>query len=382
MRVLHIYSAKYFGGIQTFLVTLARLRSLCPHMEPEFALYFEGPLSEQLKAANVTTHELGMVRIRYPWTVLQARHRLRKLLRIGNYDVVVCHSIWNQLIFGPVVRNAGIPLVFYQHNTFENHWAERRASRVVPDYAICNSRYTQSTLAQVYPGVQSEVVYFPVALPNPVSAQDRIAARAEFQTPAQDLVIVQASQMAAWKGHVVLLDALARLSHIPGWVTWIIGGPQLPAHHTYFAGLQEQVARLKISERVRFLGRRNDVPRLLAAADIFCQPNVGAPEPFGIVFIEALGAGLPAVGTAMGGALEVVDDSCGILVPPGDAESLANALRQLLMDNDLRKKLADQAPARAQLLCAPEKQMKALEKVLNTVANAGRQGARHQPLKN
>jgi glycosyltransferase involved in cell wall biosynthesis len=364
MRVLHIYGAKYFGGIQTYLITLARLRSLCPRMEPEFALCFEGPLSEELRAEKATVHPLGNVRIRYPWSVLRARQRLRTLLRKGNYDVAICHSIWNQAIFGSVVRDAGVPLVFYQHNTFGQHWFERWASRVLPDYAVCNSHYTQSTFADIYPGVESEVIYFPVSPPNRFSAQDRAAARTEFQTPADALVIIQASQMAPWKGHVLYLNALARLTQIPGWVAWIVGGPQLPSENEYFTGLHEQAARLGISDRVRFLGERTDVPRLLAAADIFCQPNLGSPEPFGIVFVEALGAGLPVVSTAMGGVLEIVDDSCGMLVPPGDARSLANALRQLLMDTDLRRKLADHAPVRAQSLCAPEKQMKILEQVL------------------
>ena len=57
--------------------------------------------------------------------------------------------------------------------------------------------------------------------------------------------------------------------------------------------------------------QRDDVPRLLAAADIFCQPNLG-PEPFGIGFVEALSAGLPVITTATGGALEIVDGDCGI----------------------------------------------------------------------
>jgi len=373
MRVLHIYEAKYFGGIQTYLIALARLRSLCPRMEPEFALCFEGPLSEQLQAANATVHPLGNVRIRYIWSVLRARQRLGTLLRKGNYDVAICHSIWNQAIFGSVVRDAGVPLVFYQHNTFGQHWFERWASRVLPDYAICNSHYTQGTFAEIYPGVESEVIYFPVAPPDRFSAQDRAAARTEFQTPADALVIIQASQMAAWKGHILYLNAMARLKQIPGWVAWIVGGPQLPSETEYFTGLHEQAARLGISDRLRFLGKRTDVPRLLAAADIFCQPNLGSPEPFGIVFVEALGAGLPVVSTAMGGVLEIVDESCGILVPPGDVSSLANALGQLLLDTDLRRKLADHAPARAQFLCAPQRQMRILEQVLNAVVNSGRQ---------
>ena len=64
-----------------------------------------------------------------------------------------------------------------------------------------------------------------------------------------------------------------------------------------------------VADRVRFLGQRSDVPRLMAAADVFCQPNAG-PEPFGVVFVEALYAGLPVVTSAFGGAVEVVERPC------------------------------------------------------------------------
>jgi glycosyltransferase involved in cell wall biosynthesis len=52
------------------------------------------------------------------------------------------------------------------------------------------------------------------------------------------------------------------------------------------------VRDLRIADRVRFAGQRDDVPRLLAAADLHCQPN-SSPEPFGVAFVEALAAGLP-----------------------------------------------------------------------------------------
>ena len=100
----------------------------------------------------------------------------------------------------------------------------------------------------------------------------------------------------------------------------MVGGAQRPEEQEYMREIQEKAIQLGIGERVRFLGQRSDVPSLLAAADIFSQPNLGA-EPFGIVFIEALAAGLPVVTTAMGGPQEIIDESCGFVAPPGDAES-------------------------------------------------------------
>jgi glycosyltransferase involved in cell wall biosynthesis len=80
-----------------------------------------------------------------------------------------------------------------------------------------------------------------------------------------------------------------------------------------------------------------------------------APEPFGIVFIEALYTGLPVVSTAQGGALEIVDPSCGRLVAPNSPDMLADTLRILVLDRSLRVELGRNAPARAKMLCDPSR---------------------------
>ena len=370
MRVLHICSGNLFGGVETYLVTLARLRHLCPAMEPEFALCFAGRLSQELQTLNVKVHVLGEVRTRYPWTVARARRVLKMLLRQESYDAVVCHSAWTQAIFGPVVRRAGsparIPLVFYLHSVAKKrHWLERWAARVVPDYVLCNSHYTQSTVEQMYPGVRSDVAYFPVAVPQKFTLAERMAVRSELQTPEDAVVIIQVSRMEAWKGHSLHLQAMAGLPRNGNWVAWIVGGGQRPSEVEYFARLKEKAREVEITSRLRFIGQSNDVARLLSAADIFCQPNL-SPEPFGISFIEALNAGLPIVTTALGGALEIVDVSCGILVSPEDTAALSGALCHLVTNTVLRKKFGEQAPLRAQSVCDPDRQMKDLERLLSS----------------
>src|SRR4029077_2024641 len=112
----------------------------------------------------------------------------------------------------------------------------------------------------------------------------------------------------------------------------------------YLEALRAEAAALGIAPRVNFLGQRGDVARLLAAADIHCQPNTG-PEPFGITFIEALYAGLRVVTSAIGGALEIVDDSCGILVEPNDPAALAAVLGRLIEDRGLAALLGGAGPA-------------------------------------
>jgi glycosyltransferase involved in cell wall biosynthesis len=130
--------------------------------------------------------------------------------------------------------------------------------------------------------------------------------------------------------------------------------------------LQAEARAAGIADRIRFLGQRSDVPHLLAAADIHCQPNTG-PEPFGIAFVEALYAGLPVVSTRIGGAAEIVNETCGVLVPPADPAALASALGALIADPAARARLASAGPARAGQLCDPGTALARLEELLGRV---------------
>jgi glycosyltransferase involved in cell wall biosynthesis len=185
--------------------------------------------------------------------------------------------------------------------------------------------------------------------------------------PNDVVVILQVSRMEAWKGHMLHLQALSKIKDMREWVCWILGGPQRPEEERYMSMLQRTAAELGIGSRVRFLGQRKDVPRLLAAADVFCQPNKG-PEPFGIVFIEALWAGLPVLTTAMGGPMEIIDESCGFLVEPENPAVLADSLRKLIESPELRARLGRGGAPRAQQLCNPASQINKIERCLAALA--------------
>jgi glycosyltransferase involved in cell wall biosynthesis len=371
MRVLHIYSGNLYGGIETILLTLARSRGLCPALEPEVALCFEGRLSGEFEAAGVRVHQLSEVRVSRPQTMLRARRALGALVATRHFDRAICHAPWAQAIFGRVLARARLPLVFWAHDVMTGtHWTERWARRVPPDLVVCNSEFTARSLPTLYDRVPAVVIHAPVNVTPPsLPTEERRAIRTALDTSDDATVIIQASRTEAWKGHAVLVEALGRLCDVPGWVWWQVGGAQRPVEAAFLASLRESAGRLGIADRVRFVGERTDVPRLLAAADVHCQANL-SPEPFGVVFIEALAAGLPVVAANIGGVLEIVDDSCGILVPPGDPAALSAALERLLVDRAFRARLAAAAPARARQLCDPATQINRLADALARMATA------------
>ena len=370
LRVLHVYAGNLYGGVERLLAVLATARAETPGLEPHFALCFDGRLADELRAAGAPPHLLGPVRLRRPWTVLRARRALRRTVARVQPQVVVCHASWTHGLLGPAARVAGVPLVFWLHDAASGRgWADRLARRVRPALAVCTSRYASTTLPRLWPGMEARVVYPPVPAPREGDAV-RAEVRAELDTPEGDVVIVQASRMEPWKGHRLHLEALETLHQVGGWTCWLAGGARRPHERRHLAAMRELAERLGIAHRVRFLGERDDVPRLMAAADVLCQPNLG-PEPFGIAFVEGMHAGLPVVATALGGVREVVDPTCGVLVPPDDARALGEALRELVVDARLRQRLGEAGRARAGALCDPRRQAQALEALLRAVAGGG-----------
>ena len=333
-------------------------------MTPEFALCFDGRIATELRQTGAVVYQLKPVRTRDPRSVFRARKLLQGVLTAANFDIAICHSVWAQALFGPVIRNAGIPLAFFLHDVARGtHWLERLAKRCPPDIVVCNSKFTATSSGTLYPLLQPHVVFCPVSLaPQKSTRAATESVRRLLDTADDAVVILQASRMQEWKGQRLLLESLERMKDDPRWVCWIAGGAQRPSEIAYAQDLLALAAQLRIADRVRFLGQRDDVPALLNAADIFCQPNVG-PEPFGIVLVEALAAGLPVVTTRMGGALEIVDDACGRLASP-HPDAVADALRTLIRDPLLRAQLSAQAFARAAAISDPARRIPQLGEVL------------------
>lgn len=214
------------------------------------------------------------------------------------------HDIMDERHFGALQRKLQIGL------------ANRRASRVVvPSRAAAD--------AFVRAGGRADLVD---VVPNGISleaveGQDRAA----LGLPQGPLIGVF-SRLAPWKGQHVVLEALQNIPDLQ----CILVGSALFGEDAYAQRLQTLVAEAGLSDRVRFLGQRSDVPVLMKAVDVVVHPSVD-PEPFGLTLVEAMLAGTPVLATDAGASAEILDGgAAGTLVPPGDAGALASALRAFL----------------------------------------------------
>jgi glycosyltransferase involved in cell wall biosynthesis len=198
-----------------------------------------------------------------------------------------------------------------------------------------------------------------VAIPNGVSAppddpgaRERI--RAEFQLGDAPL-LVTTSRLHPAKGHVHLLDALARVRERFPNVRLIVAGDGVER-----GDLEDRAASLGISRAVVFAGFRNDVPALLQAADVFVLPSLleGMPN----TALEAMSVALPVVATNVDGVPEAVaDGETGLLVQPADPEAMAEAIGRLLSEPDTRAAMGAAGRRRAETEFSVDRMLDAVE---------------------
>lgn len=162
----------------------------------------------------------------------------------------------------------------------------------------------------------------------------------EWGVGEKDIVIVAASRLDPYKGVDCLIESFVLLASNYTDVRLVIVGSG-----PYEKQLRKNAECLRVEDRVTFAGMRDDVPRFLAAADIFVIPSFREAHSMGL--LEAMRAGNAIVATNVGGNTESVrHDKEALVVPPADSAALAAAIERLIKDGELRKRLGDAARAR------------------------------------
>jgi glycosyltransferase involved in cell wall biosynthesis len=180
-----------------------------------------------------------------------------------------------------------------------------------------------------------------VAAFAPGTPDERAAARAALGLAGCQPAVLCVARLSPEKNVGGFLEAAAIAARRAPGARFLVagGGPLGPT-------LRYQIECLDLSGQARLLGRRDDVPRLLAAVDVLCLPS--REEGLGLAVLEAMAAGLPVVATNVGGVPEVVAaGETGLLVPPGDPAALAAALAALLTAPDRARAMGAAGRARA-----------------------------------
>ncbi len=194
---------------------------------------------------------------------------------------------------------------------------------------------------------------------------DRRAIRLKVGLPADVPLIGCFGRITVWKGQRVLLEAMP---HIPGAHVAFVGGPIL-AEKGFLESLHSLTMTLGLSDRVHFLGFRDNVPELMSAVDVVAHPSLTF-DPCPRVVLETLHSGIPLVATSVGGVPEMVESGVsGLIVPPSDPVSLASALRCLLKDRELAVRLASNGRERAQELFTLDRLAREVEREMSLLVD-------------
>jgi len=200
---------------------------------------------------------------------------------------------------------------------------------------------------------------------EPFDRPPRPALRKELtRMPQQPLILTVARLDNRHKGLDFLVSAAAL---VPGAQFVIAGeGPDR-------AILESQAKSLGVADRVILLGHRSDIPDLLATCDLFVLPSFFEGLPVSVV--EAMASGKPVVATAIGGTDEAVENGVtGLLVPPGDAVRLAEAIRAVLADAALAARMGSAGRRRAQEEFSAEMMIRRTEALYDELLAGGRAG--------
>ena len=176
--------------------------------------------------------------------------------------------------------------------------------------------------------------------PGP-GADEADAVRKELTGGTGRPIVLAVGRLAEQKDFASLIDAARQWTDLDPVPLLAIAGSGPLAE-----SLAERAAPL--GPEVRFLGPRPDVPVLLAAADVFVLPSRWEGQP--LILQEALAAGCPIVASRAGGIPDLTGEDAALLVPPGDVDALAAAIRRVLTDRALAQRLAAAARERAQAL--------------------------------
>jgi glycosyltransferase involved in cell wall biosynthesis len=272
-----------------------------------------------------------------------------KLFREHRIDVVHSHEFTMAVYGAAAARLMNLPHVITMHGGLRVWKALRRRIALrwamrLSDHTVMVSRATQRLFAQELGVDGSRFTVVPNGVPLLTGDAQRV--RAEFRIDDKDCVLLAVGTLERHKGHQILLQALTRLASSGVKAPWrlIIAGGRGGEQHD---SLIEYINEMGLDDRIRIVTNRNDVPDLLALADIFVMPSLFEGLPMAL--LEAMLAGKAIVASVTAGIPEaIVDGREGLLVQPSDVEGLADALRTLLLDPARRAALGQAAALRAQ----------------------------------
>lgn len=322
-----------------------------------------GTLGEELKGKGFQVETLD----RKEGIDFGCARRLARFCTANHVDLIHAHQYTPfvySVLAGLSFRRPGI--IFTEHGRFFPDYPSRKrklfnrlmlrkrdrvlgVGKSVRRALIDNEGIPAERVGVIYNGVELERFSHEVV--------DKTEVRQTLGLPTGGFVLVQVARLDYLKDHITAVRMMKQVvREVPDAQLWIVGeGPEREP-------IEREIAEQGMPSTVRMLGQRNDISRLLAAADLFLLTSISEGIP--VTFLEAMGAQLPIVATNVGGVPEVVQhDETGILAPSGDSDALAEAVIRLAKSPELAEKMGKSGRRRVQQVFTEERMHSAYEKL-------------------
>lgn len=333
IRVAHVVHTLDVGGLENGLVNIVNDRA-DGIRHSIICLARIGRLRSRL-ASDIDVFELG----KRPGHDVRAFARLVRLFRQLRADVVHSRN-WPTVDAVFAARLAGVPIVVHGEHGYDNDDPEgrnrwkRRVRRVcgvlIDRFVVVSDDLHRWLTSRV--GIPERKV---VKIANGVDIHrfapgDGAAVRRELHVPDDAFVVGTVGRLEAVKNQTSLVQAFATLAATRPEMFLVIAGEGRRR-----SALEDLARQTNIATRIRFLGERTDVPRVLQAMDVFVLPSVA--EGMSNTLLEAMASGLPIVATRVGGSVEVVADGVNGLLVESGSEALAAAILRYVSEQSVRR---------------------------------------------
>jgi len=388
LRIAFLNPTGQLGGAEHVLLdVLASLKSARPGWCFAVAVGSQGPLVDAVRALHVPVSvvpfpkrlallgdaavgsagilaagRLGLNLIAAIPTTLRYRGSLREWLHAFHPDIIHTNGFKMHLL-GPLSTPNGSSIVWHIHDYLSARPAMKRLLRLQDSRVsavVANSDSVADDIRALMPAAPVQAIPNAIDLDHfsphgPVADLDSLALAPP--APPETIRVGLVATYARWKGHDVFLRALAALPRSLPIRAYVIGGDiyATPGSQYTLGELQEMARAHGVASRVHFIPFQPDVAPCLRALDIVVHAS-SQPEPFGLVIVEAMACAKAVIASGAGGAASLIEDGLsGLAHTPGDAASLASAIRRFAEDPGFRRACAGAARLRAERLFARER---------------------------
>lgn len=330
MEIVHVVENLDRGGLERTVVDLIASQRDAGHECRVICLFKLGLLARELLASGVRVDACG----KRPGLDLRALRRARALIRQSPDAVIHTHNAMAH--YYAVLASLGLPVkcrINTRHGmggrtrSGRQEWLYRQSLRGT-DYAVAVCEAARQRFAADGMRPRRALLSVPNGIRldrfRPADDVARQSLVAELGLPTGSRIIGTVGRLQLVKDHALLLRAFAKVRvQVPEAALVIVGDGPLRA------ALEAQAEQAGLSDAVRFMGDRHDVPRLLTGMEVFALTSTS--EGYSVALLEACASSLPIVATDVGGNREIVRHGInGRLVPSGDTAAIATALIALL----------------------------------------------------